>query len=291
MAANPLHVALYCQGTFSYPNPTNQQIDEMVAAAADINKSGFGTVILGQWHVHSDGSIYYNDSPLDTVIQTLKVIPTALTTGGSVKRVLIDFGPFTSDFDHIAANLASFEQTMTGVIAQTGINGFDWDLETNGAPYSPYKDLLIELTQWANSIGCMVTAPPYQDEPFWNSVIEVTNANGAQGMSWWNLQTYGGAWYPSWVQGFATGLGLNAQSYNVPGYNIGGGVPPSSIQQQIASLYSQYPDLDGGFIWRYEDIAGSGYSTADYANAIINAVSGSAVLAGAPAASGYQATT
>ena len=97
MPANPLHVAMYCQGTFSYPNPTNSQIDAMVAAAADINKSGFGTVILGQWHVHPDGSIYYNDSPLDTVIQQLKVIPTALTTGGSVQKVLIDFGPFTSD--------------------------------------------------------------------------------------------------------------------------------------------------------------------------------------------------
>jgi hypothetical protein len=274
MPANPLHVAMYCQGTFSYPNPTNQQIEEMVAAAADINKSGFGTVILGQWHVHPDGSIYYNDSPLDTVIQQLKVIPTALTTGGSVKKVLIDFGPFTSDYDAIAANLGSFKQTMKGVIIQTGINGFDWDLETNGAPYTPYLDLLVDLTQWANSIGCMVTAPPYQAQPFWNSVIETTNAGGAQGMSWWNLQTYGGAWYPSWVESFPTNLGLDAQSYIVPGYNIGGGVPPSQIQSQIASLYQQYPDLDGGFIWRYEDIAGSGYTTADYANAIINAVGG-----------------
>jgi hypothetical protein len=120
----------------------------------------------------------------------------------------------------------------------------------------------------------MVTAPPYQDQSFWNSVIETTNAGGAQGMSWWNLQTYGGAWYPSWVESFPTNLGLDAQSYNVPGYNIGGGVPPSDIQSQIASLYSQYPDLDGGFIWRYEDIAGSGYTTADYANAIVNAVGG-----------------
>jgi hypothetical protein len=274
MAVNPLHVALYCQGTFSYANPTNLQIDAMVAAAADINASGFGTVILGQWHVHADGSIYYNDSPLDSVIQQLKVIPTALTLGGSVQQVLLDFGPFTTDFDHIASNLASFEKTMAGVIAQTGINGFDWDLETNGAPYTPYYQLLIDLTQWANSIGCRVTSAPYQDEAFWSSVIAVTNANGAPGMSWWNLQTYGGAGYPGWVQGFPTNLGLDGQSYNVPGYNIGGGVPPSAIQSQIASLYSQYPQLDGGFIWRYEDIAGSGYSTADYASAIRNAVGG-----------------
>lgn len=277
MPANPLHVALYCQGTFDYANPTNQQIDEMVAAAANINSSGFGTVILGQWHVHPDGSIYYNDSPLDSVIQQLKVIPTALTLGGSVQKVLIDFGPFTSDYDAIAKNLASFKQTMAGVIAQTAINGFDWDLEAG--VYGPYHDLLVDLTQWANSIGCMVTAPPYQDEPFWNGVINVTNAAGAPGMSWWNLQTYGGAWYPGWVQGFTTQLGLGAQSYIVPGYNIGGGVSPSQVGSQIASLYGSYPQLDGGFIWRYEDIAGSGYTVNQYASAIANAVGGLATAA------------
>jgi hypothetical protein len=30
----------------------------MVAAAQNINASGFGTVILGQWHGHADGGIY-----------------------------------------------------------------------------------------------------------------------------------------------------------------------------------------------------------------------------------------
>ena len=279
MTANPLHIALYCQGTFDYANPNNQQIDQMVAAAADINASGFGTVILGQWHVHPDGSIYYNNSPLDSVIQQLKVIPTALTLGGSVQRVLIDFGPFTTDYDNIKANLASFKQTMAGVLAQTAINGFDWDLETNGAPYSPYFDLIVDLTQWANSLTLvvpkLVTAPPYQTQSFWNSVIDKTNAGGAPGMGWWNLQTYGGAYYPDWVKNFTKNLPqLNAQSYNVPGYNIGGGVSPSQVGQQIASLYSTYKQLDGGFVWRYEDIAPNGYKTSDYANAIINAVGG-----------------
>jgi hypothetical protein len=287
MTANPLHVALYCQGTFDYPNPTNQQIDLMVAAAADINSSGFGTVLLGQWHVHPDGSIYYNDSPLDTVIQQLKVIPTALTLGGSVQKVLIDFGPFVSDYDNIAKNLAAFKQTMAGVIAETAINGFDWDLE--GGYTQPYHDLLVDLTQWASSIGCMVTAPPYQVESFWNGIINVTNAGGAQGMSWWNLQTYGGASYPGWVQGFTTQLGLDAQSYNVPGYNIGGGVAPSAVGSQIAALYENYPRLDGGFIWRYEDIAPNGYKTSDYANAIINAAGGFAtVSADAPPRAAVQ---
>ena len=292
MTANPLHVALYCQGTFSYPNPTNQQIDAMVAAAADINASGFGTVILGQWHVHPDGSIYYNDSPLDSVIQQLKVIPTALTLGGSVKRVTLDFGPFYQDFDHIAANLDTFKKTMAGVIAQTAINGFDWDLEDPPTGYGPYHDLLVDLTQWASSLSNvvpnLVTAPPYQDESFWNGVINTTNAGGAQGMSWWNLQTYGGADYASWVAGFTNQLPqLDAQSYIVPGYNIGNSwtATPQQVGAAIQQLYGNFPQLDGGFIWRYEDIAGSGYKTSDYASAIINAVGGLAQTSDARPAS------
>jgi hypothetical protein len=281
MTANPLHVALYCQGTFDYANPTNQQIDQMVAAAADINASGFGTVILGQWHVHADGSIYYNNSPLDSVIQQLKVIPTALTLGGSVKRVLIDFGPQYQDYDDIAANLDTFKTTMEGVLAQTAINGFDWDLESPPAGYEHYHDLLVDLTNWANSLTLVVpkltTAPPYQDESFWNGVINATNAAGAPGMGWWNLQTYGGADYPSWVAGFTKQLPqLDAQSYIVPGYNIGNPwtATPQQVGAAIQQLYANFPQLDGGFIWRYEDIANSGYTTSDYASAIINAVGG-----------------
>src|SRR5690348_2722239 len=111
MPLDPLKSVLYSQDTFDIANPTPQQIDKMVAAAQDIANSGFGTVILGQWHVHDDGSIYYNDSPLPSVIQALKVIPTALKQGG-VEKVLLTFGPFGSDFQGIKDNLDSFKQSI-----------------------------------------------------------------------------------------------------------------------------------------------------------------------------------
>ena len=69
MPSDPLKIALYSQNTFDVANPNQQQIDAMVAAGQDINSSGFGTVLLGQWHVHADGSLYYNNSTLDSVIQ------------------------------------------------------------------------------------------------------------------------------------------------------------------------------------------------------------------------------
>ena len=270
MPADPEKIVLYSQNTFDVANPNNQQIDAMVAAAGDIANSGFGTVILGQWHVHMDGTIYYNNSPLDSVIQTLKVIPTVLTQG-TVENVLIDFGPFGSDFAGIQKNLAQFKKTMAGVQAVTGISGFDWDLEED---YGAYTDLLVDLTEWANGLGMMVTAAPYTDNAFWTNVLQQTNPPGGNaGFAWWNLQLYGGADYPSWVT-YLDGLVPNPQSFLVPGWSVEFGASPSDVTSSLSQLQTSYPSLDGGFIWKYEAIANAGYTTAQYAQAIASGLGG-----------------
>lgn len=272
MPADRSKIALYSQDTFDVANPTPQQSDAMVAAAQDINRSGFGTVILGQWHVHADGGIYYNNSLLDTVIQALKVIPTALKQGGSVKKVLITFGPFGADFQGIQQNLAQFKKAMAGVQAMTGIDGLDWDLEQD---YGQYSGLLVDLTKWANDLGMMVTAAPYEETSFWTNLLKKTNTGGAAGFAWWNLQLYGGASYPSWVTALK-GLVPNPQSFLVPGYNVDDGTSPSDVQNSLSQLQSSAPGLDGGFIWRYESIAHSGFTAAQYASAIAAGLGGAA---------------
>jgi len=276
MPADPSKIALYSQDTFDVANPTPPQIDAMVASAQDINRSGFGTVILGQWHVHADGGIYYNNSLLDTVIQALKVIPTALKQGGSVKKVLLTFGPFGADFQGIQKNLTQFKKAIAGVQAMTNIDGLDWDLEQD---YSQYGDLLVDLTKWANGLGMIVTAAPYEEPTFWTNVLKKTNTGGSAGFAWWNLQLYGGASYPNWVPSLK-GLVPNPQAFLVPGFNVDDGTSPGNVQSGLNQLQSAAPGLDGGFIWRYESIAHAGFTTAQYANAIAAGLGG---LAGASA--------
>jgi hypothetical protein len=130
-ATSTPEAALYCQGTFSTANPTPAQMAQMIDAAKDIGNSGFTTVILGQFHVHTDGGIYDNDSPLDTVMSALQTIPSLLKQAGKVQKVLVTFGPFASDFSGIQANLASFQATMANLMSSCGIDGLDWDLEQN----------------------------------------------------------------------------------------------------------------------------------------------------------------
>jgi hypothetical protein len=280
MPADPTKVALYSQDTFDFANPTPQQIDAMVAAAQDINGSGFGTVILGQWHVHADGGIYYNNSPLDSVIQALKVIPTALKLGGSVKKVLLTFGPFGADFQGIQKNLAQFKKAIAGVQAMTDIDGLDWDLEQD---YNQFSGLLVDLTKWANGLGMLVTAAPYEETSFWTNVLKKTNTGGAAGFAWWNLQLYGGANYPEWATSLQ-GLVPNPQAFLVPGYSVDQGSAPSDVQSSLSQLQSSAPGLDGGFLWRYESIAHAGFTTAQYASAITAGLGGTAGAAKGKAA-------
>lgn len=265
MPVDHMKNALYLQGTFSQANPTEQQKQAMLNAAQDIGASGFGTVILGQWHVYADnGNIYYNDSMLDSVTWALENIPAALKQGGNVEKVLLTFGPFRTDFQGIQENLALFKTTISKIQSMSAIDGLDWDLEQH---YDQFGDLLVDLTQWANSLGMIVTAAPYQDNGFWTDVLKRTNTGGSAGFSWWNLQLYGGASYPNWVD-YLNGLVPKPDEFLVPGYKVAQGASPSYVQNNLSELQQSFPSLDGGFIWKYEAIAENGYTAKEFATAI-----------------------
>lgn len=235
MTATPNKIVLYTQGTFDVPNPNSQQKAAMMAAANDIIKSGFNTVILGQWHVHADGGIYYNDSLLDTVSQNLQTIVPALKKGGL--RVLLTFGPFGSDFGGIQKNEESFKEAIANLQGDTGIQGLDWDLEQD---YDEYTALLVDLTQWAGSRALVVTAAPYEERDFWLNVLKQSPSRFA----WWNLQLYGGADYGDWV-GYLKGKVTNPETFLVPGFKVEAGGAPSDVQSQLKQMKSSYPSLAG----------------------------------------------
>ena len=94
MSADTTKISVYCQGTFSAQNPTPSQEKVMLAAASDLAESGFGTVLLGQWHVHGDGTLYSTTAAQHGVVGDA-AIPSALRNGGTgVSNVLLTFGPF-----------------------------------------------------------------------------------------------------------------------------------------------------------------------------------------------------
>ena len=272
MSADPSKIALYLQGTFDTSNPDPEQKTKMKDAARSLGSSGFGTVILGQFHVHDDGTIYYNNTRLDDARWAVSTIPTILKKSGSVENVLLTFGPSGNDFQGIETHLSSFKQTISDLRSAANLDGLDWDLEED---YDRYSNLLVHLTNWAAGSGMKVTAAPYQMASVWTEVLAKTNGDGgtSDGFAWWNLQLYGGAVYERWVNDIH-GLVPNPESFLVPGYNVVGSGSPSFVQNRVHDLRQSHSSLDGGFIWKYEGIQSRGQKTAAYAHAIRDGLSG-----------------
>jgi hypothetical protein len=249
-------------------------MEQMTKAAEDIAASGFGTVLLGQWHVHPDGSVYYNDSPLDSVIDTLRMIPRLLLAQGNVQNVLISFGPFGSDFLAMKQNFDTFTATMDEVQAVSGVQGYDWDLEED---YGRLFDLMVDLMGWTSAHGLVVTAAPFSEMDFWTRVLKASMDGGVPSFAWWNLQLYGGASYGDWVDGLRNDV-ANPEAFLVPGYAVHLGATPDGVLSDLAQLYGSYPQLAGGFVWKYEDILANGYTATQFADAIYEALGSTAAL-------------
>jgi chitinase len=260
----------------------------MKGMAEEISGSGFGTVILGQWHVQSDGTLHYNDTPSDAATPALQEIVPIFKASGMT--VLLNFGPLGTDFTNMMNNEEAFKDAVAGIQANIGIDGLDWDPEPQPPPkdsdyYTPaLETLLVELTAWATGLGMIVTAAPFmnpsENPDFWKNVFQQTNTKQSTGFSWWNLQVADRGDYPAWV-GYLSPLfpGPNqkeqAQAFLVPKYDIGNGSPPTvtleGLKALLTGLKKKNRGLFGASLWKYENISPN--TVAQVAQAIAAGVS------------------
>jgi hypothetical protein len=256
--------------TITDPKYKQMLLDDLNNAnfVSDIATAGYDTIIVGLFHVHEKGEIFYNDFPVANnytylpicdAIRALKTYP-----GSTVKTVLVSFGggggpPSVSDSDYpnIKANLALFEKSLVEILQYTKADGVDWDYE----PYGDFDvNLIARLTGDFALKGYLVTAAPYGDTGSWSAVLGGT-ANGpglGNKFAWWNLQTYSPTGqYVDWINALKnvmSGMDYDAlQAFIVPGfwpqncnYNY--------VIDDLKSLRSDYPYLHGAFIWNYSAV-------------------------------------
>jgi hypothetical protein len=240
-------------------------------AAADVAVSGFDTVIVGLFHVHSDGSIYYNDFPVDSDTSAAicdSIAALKSTPGSTVKTVLISFGggnwylhpASVSDTDYPAmkANWATFKPALITLLQDAGADGVDWDYEPETVPFD--TAFIIQITNEIASTPYLVTAAPFKDQSDWLTVIAgtVTGSSG-NNFAWWGLQLYSGVpSYPNWIAALQAGTtdltDDQIETFLLPGYSPDCGDPTHVPVNDIKGLLSNYPLLGGAFIWNYSGI-------------------------------------
>jgi hypothetical protein len=121
-----------------------------------------------------------------------------------------------------------------------GIDGIDLDPDEVG----PMDfEILVELTNWAASLGKIVIASPSDRPRFWIDLLEATGDH----VSWWNLQLYHGADYAVWVSAAEEIMTAEAaRRFVVPGYRAAWSSPDT-----IARELQQW-GADGVFIRSWE---------------------------------------
>lgn len=295
MSYDKQRVSLICQGTFDTlhtglsPDNTNAIKAQMLQAATEIGQAGFGTVILGQWHVHEDGSVYYNGAQYYPTGSTtppgaldfdwiFTTIPAKLRELG-VQHIELEFGGWNcNDFNHIQSNLAKFKDTMQDFFNKyPDIDGLDFDPEGDDSTYysSEVGQALAELTQWLAGQNKIATAVPYTNVPFWQGVLQALKKADKGQFSWWNLQ---GAESPenygSWVDAVKNTVS-NPESFITYGFNFDTvQSSPTDVTTSLQAAQKQYSGLSGAFIWKYEDIKKTTYTAHDYGQALQTGLEG-----------------
>lgn len=300
------NVVLYGSGLLNSGNPATDQ-----AQMQAVQSSGFSTVILWTLHVNANGDFYYNGTLVVSngavtgpFASTLPGLIQQMRTGGSVSAVLFGIGSAdVSDFANIQsllstpAGTALLKSNFAAMVQALDIDGFDFDLEEY--PLSSFTDTVVQLAQLLYAgYGKFVAFCPYYDPQWWlGCAQQIYQQSGTAGVvRWWNLQCYagGGGNSPSdWVSliaANASSIGVtDPNAYIVPGYwcanrpGCDSGQCPASIQSTFSGLSGT---VQGGFIWNSGDIfscessdgcGGGGMAPGDYAQAIINGLSGTTV--------------
>ena len=255
-------IGVYTLGTYSVANPTPSDQDLMVEeAVARSRPSDFNLVMLASLHVHDDGSIFFNDTPMINS-----------ESAGAFRPAQPQSASVLQDH-HVEIRDARFIRRRRRVQRQSGrllgfqrhqnvdrqvspipprirssrilafmfdiypwIRGIDLDLECNSlADYQSFTTTLATIIKWLGAGKYACTLCPYQFPDFWVDVIK--RAGGAGQITWVDLQnaddTAGEFVGPLKSAGIGVGQ-------IVGGLQVGEGMQPH-VTQEFATLVKQYP--------------------------------------------------
>lgn len=286
---NNTNVAVYCSGSFGPGKIVNQ--------IANVQKSGFTTIILWSMHVGREnigqpyGELVFNDGDIRITNNnifnpdgdsTIAAWPGDLAqlkqNGSSVDKIFISMGGddrFVYDFrtieymldnnmaDVIRNNFSTLRTAFT-IDGQCVIDGIDIDNEevVKASTITDFCEILFEL-------GFEVTFCPFSSPIEWQGYMQTLWDKGHR-VSWWNLQCYSGgdgnlSYLQPWINALSTVVGNNqGASYLVPGLAVLGAT--DSTPQQcpngnggICQSLSSVSNLGlaGGFVWTYDSILGN----------------------------------
>jgi hypothetical protein len=270
---------------------------------SSLYNSGFTTVILNSFHIHSDGSLWWNDTEVvasngaaTSNMPGLQAVVSGLQ-GNGIGTVLLSVGGggefkpnpngingyhSVSDSDFEGFNTAYWAATgmtsplsngipVLGAFAEllsgSGANGIDLDPEPMFYSYEALASATLILTEWAQQQKAIVTWVPFTAQASWQAYGALLSAAGQPAPSWINVQPPG--WNDAASLASWTSLGV-AIGQIVAGYD---GPTPGEIQQSLAAVVNAGTAITGAYIWNLDGLGGT---PSDFAKAINAGLAGQA---------------
>ncbi|MCU4176609.1 LamG domain-containing protein [Carboxylicivirga sp. N1Y90] len=250
------------------------------AAILDMKNSGFTTAILWTVHIGEDASMVFNDKGVidqngnyigdpewGTRLATLLEAPT------TVDRIELGIGAWGAKSWENIKKLIDADGTGSDTKLYKAIKKL---VDVTGATAINYDDELtydvestVAFSLMLADMGLKVSLCPYTQTSYWQSVYQQVEAEKPGTIDRVYLQCYAGGASNSpsgWNQYFGD-LKVSMGLWCRHGSSCNEGDSPSQIQNKISA---NKDNIDGGFIWLYDDIraCSNNAKTQEYATAI-----------------------
>lgn len=258
---------LYVPGAFySCEAQENPVPDTFIA---NLQNSGFNTIINWSFHVGFDGSItnqgYVTKCGEFVGYSNWKTRLTNLKANGSVSRLLLSFAgenTFLNIQNLIRNNehrspCGKLYRNFKALYENMAADGIDLDYEPNNDNY--VNDLIVDFSLMLHSIGFEVTFCPYMKKSFWVDCYNKISETAPNAVTAFNLQCYSGGVGNDpfdWINS----LGSDGVRLVYPSVGINfNGRTPEAAETVFAGWRRQAQknglgNLQGGFIWKSNDI-------------------------------------
>lgn len=274
------------------------------AVIDDLRASGFTTVVAFAIHVAENGDLVFNETAIVSAGEYVgdPAWPGQLSRlkqdqPTSVNRLLFCIGGWdTSDFSRVQAFIKEYGPTPDSPLGRSfqalksaipAIDGIDFDDES---VYDP--NTTVPFAQMLNGLGFEVTFCPYTNMDFWVGCLQKLNGSIPNLVTGFNLQCYAGGEGQTpgpWIDAIKKAMGpdFDAQGFVSPGLWCRNGAPACDQGRCPSDVYAQINEwsptgIQSGWIWEFDDLlacessgtcSGDTMGTADYAQAIVNALS------------------
>ncbi len=283
-------VGTFTDGTFDVQNPTPAQQAAMLTQAQALASSAFNLVLLASMHVHDDGSLFFNNTPminsnpaqpsgelspnlsqcLDAIRSNGATILASFGGGGMIRGNAVGYWDFSAiqtligKYPDPAAN--PFFQNLACMFATyPQIQGIDIDLETYTG-YDQFTATVVAVVRWVVAQGRIVTLCPFEEPDFWVNVVAQTTGNGKPQIAWVNVQNAEGTLSQFVGPMQRVGIGVDAL---VGGLQLGPDMAPD-ITQTFGQITRNHPGIGGGWLWNLEQYGTD--NMASYASTLATAL-------------------